>query len=71
MSDFPTPYTIAVVGAASGIGQATASLVASRGAEVICLDRDGEGAEAVAREIIASGGKASAHAIDIADRAAQ
>lgn len=71
MSDFPTPYTIAVVGAASGIGQATAALVASRGAEVICLDRDGAGAEAVAREIIASGGKASAHAIDIADRAAQ
>mgnify|MGYP001111826275 CR=1 FL=1 len=67
MSDFPTPYTIAVVGAASGIGRATAVLAASRGAEVICLDRDEDGIRAVADEITASGGKASAHVIDIAD----
>jgi len=67
MSDFPTPYTIAVVGAASGIGRAAAVLAASRGAEVICLDRDEDGIRAVADEITASGGKASAHVIDIAD----
>lgn len=67
MSDFPTPYTIAVVGAASGIGHAAAVLAASRGAEVICLDRDEDGIRAVADEITASGGKASAHVIDIAD----
>lgn len=67
MSDFPTPYTIAVVGAASGIGHAAAVLAASRGAEVICLDRDEDGIWAVADEITASGGKASAHVIDIAD----
>ncbi|MGB3537040.1 MAG: SDR family NAD(P)-dependent oxidoreductase [Mesorhizobium sp.] len=67
MSDFPTPYTIAVVGAASGIGRAAAVLAASRGAEVICLDRDEDGIRAVADEITASGGKASAHVIDITD----
>lgn len=67
MSDFPTPYTIAVVGAASGIGHAAAVLAASRGAEVICLDRDEDGIRAVADEITASGGKASAHVIDITD----
>lgn len=71
MSDFPTPYTIAVVGAASGIGRAAAVLAASRGAEVICLDRDEDGIRAVAAEIAASGGKASAHAIDITDPVAQ
>ena len=71
MSDFPTPYTIAVVGAASGIGRAAAVLAASRGAEVICLDRDEDGIRAVAADIAASGGKVSAHVIDITDPIAQ
>lgn len=71
MSDFPTPYTIAVVGAASGIGRAAAVLAASRGAEVICLDRDGDGVQSVAAGIVASGGKASSHVIDIADPTTQ
>ena len=30
MTNFPTPYTIAVVGAASGIGRATSSLSGAR-----------------------------------------
>jgi NAD(P)-dependent dehydrogenase (short-subunit alcohol dehydrogenase family) len=71
MTSFPTPYTIAIVGAASGIGRATASLMAARGATVICLDRDGEGASAAASEIEAAGGKAAGYKIDIADPASQ
>ena len=71
MTGFPTPYTIAIVGAASGIGRATAALAAARGATVACLDRDGKGAAEAAKEIEAAGGKASAHAIEIIDGAAQ
>jgi len=71
MTDFPTPYTIAIVGAASGIGRATAVLMAGRGAALVCLDRDGKGAAETAAAITAAGGKASAHQIEITDRAAQ
>jgi len=71
MTDFPTPYTIAIVGAASGIGRATAALMAIRGATLVCLDRDGKGAAEAAAGIIAAGGKATAHAIEITDRVAQ
>jgi len=71
MPDFPEPYTIAVVGAASGIGRAAAGLLASRGATVVCLDRDADGARAAANEIVAAGGKASSVAIDVADRTSQ
>ena len=70
MPQFPSPYTIAIVGAASGIGRSTAALMARRGVKVICLDRDGEGASAAA-EIEAAGGKAVAHRIDIAELASQ
>ncbi len=71
MTDFPTPYTIAIVGAASGIGRATAALLAGRGASVVCLDRDGKGATETAASIIAAGGKATVHQIEITDRASQ
>jgi 3-oxoacyl-[acyl-carrier protein] reductase len=71
MTSFPTPYTIAIVGAASGIGRATASLMAARGAKVICLDRDGEGASTAAGEIKATGGKAASYAVEITDRTSQ
>jgi NAD(P)-dependent dehydrogenase (short-subunit alcohol dehydrogenase family) len=68
MTSFPTPYTIAIIGAASGIGRAAASLMAGRGASVICLDRDGEGAQRAAGEIVAAGGKAAGYALEITDR---
>lgn len=42
---------IAVVGAGSGIGRDTAVRLASEGAHVVCVDRDGEAAEATARMI--------------------
>ncbi|MBX3582389.1 MAG: SDR family oxidoreductase [Rhizobiaceae bacterium] len=71
MTSFPNPYSIAIVGAASGIGRSTAKLAASRGATIICLDRDGQGASDAAAEINAAGGKATAHAIEITDKVTQ
>lgn len=71
MLSFSSPYTIAIVGAASGIGRSAAMLMAARGATVVCLDRDVAGALAAAEEIAASGGKAQARAIEITDADAQ
>ncbi len=71
MADFPSPYAVAVVGAASGIGKATSQLLGERGVSVICLDRDGAGAEAAAAAIRGAGGNAIAHSIDVTDGAAQ
>jgi 3-oxoacyl-[acyl-carrier protein] reductase len=65
MTYFPTrPYTVAVIGAASGIGKAAARFLAEQGVTVICLDRDGAGAEVAATEI---GGAAQGAAMDVAD----
>jgi NAD(P)-dependent dehydrogenase (short-subunit alcohol dehydrogenase family) len=67
MTYFPTrPYTVAVIGAASGIGKAAAQFLAEQGVTVICLDRDGEGAKAAAQEI---GSAAQGAAMDVADAA--
>ncbi len=43
---------VAVVGAGSGIGRATALRIAREGAHVVCVDRDAESAQSVADEII-------------------
>jgi|SRR6185437_103169 NAD(P)-dependent dehydrogenase (short-subunit alcohol dehydrogenase family) len=59
-----------VTGGGSGIGRATALLLAEAGARVAVLDRTSEGATAVAAEIIAAGGVASSHAADVSDEAA-
>jgi 2-dehydro-3-deoxy-L-rhamnonate dehydrogenase (NAD+) len=67
LTNFPDPYAIAVVGAASGIGQAAAELMAARGASIICLDRDSAGARKTRDEIVAAGGKASAYTLDVTD----
>ncbi|HXF79550.1 MAG TPA: SDR family oxidoreductase [Usitatibacter sp.] len=53
-----------VLGAASGIGKASAEALASMGAEVHCADVDEPGASATAQAIRAAGGKASASACD-------
>lgn len=45
-----------VVGAASGIGAAIASLFAKRGWFVVAVDKDISGAETVCREIVTAGG---------------
>ena len=60
----------AVVGAASGIGEAVATVCARQGAEVACFDQNEAGARAVASRIGAGGGAAEAGALDIRDAAA-
>ncbi len=56
-----------VTGAGSGIGAATAGVLARDGWRVACLDRDGAAAERVAR---AAGEGHVARAVDVADEAA-
>src|SRR3954447_25945407 len=59
--------TVAVVtGAGSGIGRATARLLAQLGAKVHCADLDAHSAERVAHDI----GTAVAHRLDVSDAAA-
>ena len=59
-----------VTGAASGMGRATAQLLADEGAAVAVLDRTSAGAGAVADAITANGGLATAIAVDLADATA-
>jgi 3-oxoacyl-[acyl-carrier protein] reductase len=59
-----------VTGGASGMGRATARLLAEQGARVAVLDRDADGARAVAEEICAAGALAVAVGVDLADGAA-
>ncbi|HEU5310580.1 MAG TPA: SDR family NAD(P)-dependent oxidoreductase [Candidatus Eisenbacteria bacterium] len=56
-----------VTGASSGIGEATARELASRGAAVVLASRDAGKLEALRREISASGGRALAVKTDISD----
>jgi len=55
-----------VTGAASGIGAGTAQALAAAGAAVALLDRDAQGAAAVAAEIERAGGRAISLAADVA-----
>jgi NAD(P)-dependent dehydrogenase (short-subunit alcohol dehydrogenase family) len=57
--------TIAVIGAASGIGRAVAMGVAEQGGHVICLDLNAEQAAVTAAAITGGGGSADAGACDI------
>jgi 2-hydroxycyclohexanecarboxyl-CoA dehydrogenase len=59
-----------VTGGGSGIGRAVCLRLADEGAEVAIFDLSPEGAEETVRLIGAAGGRASAHRVDIADRAA-
>jgi NAD(P)-dependent dehydrogenase (short-subunit alcohol dehydrogenase family) len=56
-----------VTGGGSGIGRATALLLARHGAKVYVADLNADAAEDVARAIEASGGSAVAHALDVSD----
>ena len=60
---------IAVVGAGSGIGAATAQRLAAEGASVAVADINVAAARSVAAGIVADGGKATAMGCDIADDA--
>ncbi|MFF3766864.1 SDR family NAD(P)-dependent oxidoreductase [Streptomyces sp. NPDC001922] len=63
-----TGRTALVTGAASGIGRATAALLARAGASVHCADLDGPGARTTTERITADGGAAHAHTLDVTDR---
>ncbi|MFJ4682502.1 SDR family NAD(P)-dependent oxidoreductase [Streptomyces sp. NPDC088789] len=65
-----TGRTAFVTGAASGIGRASAVLLARAGATVHCADLDPEGLDGTASAIRAEGGTAHLHAFDITDRTA-
>jgi NAD(P)-dependent dehydrogenase (short-subunit alcohol dehydrogenase family) len=56
-----------VTGGGSGIGRATARLLASEGAAVTVADVRAESADAVVREIAAAGGTARVQVVDVAD----
>ena len=58
-----------VTGAASGMGRATAHLLADEGAAVAVIDRSSGGADAVVGEISAAGGTSGAWALDVTDAA--
>lgn len=57
-----------VTGAASGIGESVAEVLAQAGASVVLGDLNAEGAEAVAKRILEAGGKAVAQGVDISRR---
>lgn len=56
-----------VTGGASGIGRASAELLAAEGASVVVADLNAAGAEEVARGIVDKGGVATPVQVDIAD----
>jgi NADP-dependent 3-hydroxy acid dehydrogenase YdfG len=60
---------IAVTGASSGIGEATARLLSARGAKVVVGARRAERLEKMCADIRAEGGAARARAVDVSSRA--
>ncbi|MEU4466358.1 SDR family NAD(P)-dependent oxidoreductase [Streptomyces sp. NPDC024017] len=63
-----TGRTAFVTGAASGIGRASALLLAEAGATVHCADRDADGLHDTAALIKDGGGTARTHTLDVTDR---
>lgn len=59
---------VAITGASSGIGRATAKLLAERGAFVVLGARNGEALAAIVDEITAAGGKAVYKVTDVRHR---
>ena len=57
-----------LTGAASGIGRATALLMAADGAAIAGFDRDGDGLAAVAAEVADAGGNMTTTVGDVSDR---
>ncbi|WP_086804617.1 SDR family NAD(P)-dependent oxidoreductase [Streptomyces caniscabiei] len=63
-----TGRTAFVTGAGSGIGRASAVLLAEAGAAVHCADRDAQGLHETATLIKAGNGTAHVHQLDVTDR---
>ncbi|MFD3511764.1 SDR family NAD(P)-dependent oxidoreductase [Streptomyces sp. NPDC058657] len=63
-----TGRTAFVTGAASGIGRATALLLAEAGAVVHCADRDTVGLAETALQVAKAGGTAVTHTLDVTSR---
>ncbi|MFD3500093.1 SDR family NAD(P)-dependent oxidoreductase [Streptomyces sp. NPDC058676] len=63
-----TGRTAFVTGAASGIGRASALLLAAAGATVHCADLDAPGLDETARAVKGTGGTAHIHPLDVTDR---
>lgn len=71
MNLFDLSGRVAVVsGAAQGLGKATATAIAEAGSDVVCVDRNLEGAEATAAQVRALGRKALAANTDVSNPAA-
>ena len=67
--DDPAAGAVVVTGAGQGIGRAIAHRLARSGRSVWCVDVDGTGSEAAARELRAAGGQAWSVTCDVADGA--
>jgi short-subunit dehydrogenase len=68
MPTLPIHGSLSVVtGASSGIGEATARLLASRGSQLVLLARNSDRLGTVAEDIRLRGGKADAYSVDLAD----
>jgi 3-oxoacyl-[acyl-carrier protein] reductase len=70
MSYFPTrPYNVAVIGAASGIGEAAARFLSAEGANVACLDANEVGVAALSKSLSEKGAKSFAAKADVTEAA--
>jgi NAD(P)-dependent dehydrogenase (short-subunit alcohol dehydrogenase family) len=68
LPSFSLVGTIAVVtGASRGIGRGLVDALAAAGATVALTARSQDDADAIAEEVIASGGRASGHVMDVSD----
>jgi 3-oxoacyl-[acyl-carrier protein] reductase len=67
--DYFAGKTIVITGAASGIGRATALIFAREGANVVCADRNEDGARDTAAGVNAKGSQALAVKVDVTARA--
>jgi 3-oxoacyl-[acyl-carrier protein] reductase len=63
-------HIVVVTGAASGIGKACAEVLAARGALVVAVDRDAEGADRTVAAITAAGHRSESRQLDVGDSAA-